>query len=88
MHLRRKDIAYDTFRIQALKAWVSNGTARHIGKTAVSELADYRKIHGHCNVPKRYSETSSWFFGSETKGPIQVAPEGKTSPMTTFESRN
>jgi hypothetical protein len=22
----------------------------------LSELADYRKIHGHCNVPKRYIE--------------------------------
>jgi hypothetical protein len=22
----------------------------------LSELADYRKIHGHCNVPNKYSE--------------------------------
>jgi hypothetical protein len=29
----------------------------------LSQLADYRKIHGHCNVPKRYSENrklGSW----------------------------
>jgi hypothetical protein len=24
----------------------------------LSELADYRKIHGHCNVPRKYSEST------------------------------
>jgi hypothetical protein len=38
----------------------------------LSELADYRKIHGHCNV-RRIAENKvgKWV---ETKGRIQVAP--------------
>jgi hypothetical protein len=42
----------------------------------LSELADYRKIHGHCNVPRNYSEkTLSWLIGSQTKG--ATAPRRK-----------
>jgi hypothetical protein len=37
----------------------------------LSELADYRKIHGHCNVRINTAKTPSW-FGS-TKEPLQVA---------------
>jgi hypothetical protein len=38
----------------------------------LGELADYRKIHGHCNVPARSSgkKTFSWVLGSHTKGGI------------------
>jgi hypothetical protein len=32
----------------------------------LSELAYYRKIYGHCNVPRNYSEPS-WLIGSHTK---------------------
>jgi hypothetical protein len=33
------------------------------------ELADYRKIHGHCNVPKNYSENRKLAIrGSQIKG--------------------
>ena len=46
-----------TFRIQELESlgfeWDQSGTAR---EGRLSELADYRKVHGHCNVPYRYSE--------------------------------
>jgi hypothetical protein len=38
--------------------------------------ADYRRIHGHCNVPKRDSETSSWELVG-TKEQLQVAPRRK-----------
>jgi hypothetical protein len=34
----------------------------------LSELADFRKIHGHCNVPICYSENISWGCGSQGKG--------------------
>jgi hypothetical protein len=41
----------------------SNASGRQCRVTAwedrMSELADYRKIHGHCNVPHSYSETPS-----------------------------
>jgi hypothetical protein len=33
----------------------------------LSELADYRKIHGHCNVPHRYSKTSPWALGHKPR---------------------
>jgi hypothetical protein len=45
----------------------------------LSELADHRKIHGHC-VPNRYSKTSSWEVGPENK--VQVAPRRKGVVMT------
>jgi hypothetical protein len=47
------------------------------------ELADYRKIHGHCNVPHRYSETrklGTWVTYQRTQYKLQQA--GKRSNMT------
>jgi hypothetical protein len=35
--------------------------------TPLCELADYRKIHGHCNVPYKYSENTKLAVGA-TKG--------------------
>jgi hypothetical protein len=51
----------------------------------LSELADYRKNHGHCNVPKIYSENSklaSWV--STQRSQYKLHQEGRASPMTTF----
>jgi hypothetical protein len=46
-------------RIQKLESlgfeWSSHGTS---WEARLSELADYRKIHGHCNVPRRNSENA------------------------------
>jgi hypothetical protein len=54
-------------------------------KARLSQLADYRKIHGHCNVPKRYSETSELAHWVQTqRKQYKVHLEGKTSPMTPF----
>jgi hypothetical protein len=39
------------------KAWVLNDSLGQLGRR-LSELADYRKIHGHCNVPAKYSENT------------------------------
>jgi hypothetical protein len=36
------------FRVDTVSVW----------EDCLSELADYRKIHGHRNVPQRYSENS------------------------------
>jgi hypothetical protein len=46
-------------RIQQLEslgfAWDSRGAT---WEDCLSELADYSKIHGHCNVPQKYSENT------------------------------
>jgi hypothetical protein len=46
----------------------SGRAVRSTWEYCLSELADYRKIHGHCNVPKGYSKKTSWLCGSQTKG--------------------
>jgi hypothetical protein len=51
----------------------------------LSELADYRKIYGHCNVPRSYDENTklgAWV----SKQNVQYSwyRKGKTSPMTPF----
>jgi hypothetical protein len=49
----------------------------------LSELADYRKIHGHCNVPIRYSENSKlgkWV--SNQRKTYKLHRDGMQSPMT------
>jgi hypothetical protein len=53
-------------------------------KDRLSELADYRKVHGHCNVPRNDSENtqlSDWVANQRCQYWLQLA--GKTSPMTT-----
>jgi hypothetical protein len=42
----------------------------------LSELADYRKIHGHCNVPRNNSENAKLANGSQQRQ-LQVAPRRK-----------
>jgi hypothetical protein len=51
----------------------------------LSELADYRKIHGHCNVPQNNSESTklATWVGTQRKQ-YRLHLEGKTSHMTTF----
>jgi hypothetical protein len=44
-----------------------------IWEDRLSELADYRKIQGHCNVPRNNKENASWLIGSQPKGALQVA---------------
>jgi hypothetical protein len=49
----------------------------------LSELADYRKINGHCNVPNKYSENTklgAWVGTQRTQ--YKLHAEGKTSSMT------
>jgi hypothetical protein len=56
-------------RIQALESlgfeWDSYGAA---WEDRLSELADYRKIHGHCNVHMSYRENAKLATWVKTKG--------------------
>jgi hypothetical protein len=54
-------------------------------KDRFNELADYRKIHGNCNVPIRYSKNKklgTWVTTQRSN--YRLHREGKTSHMTTF----
>jgi hypothetical protein len=51
----------------------------------LSELAEYRKIHGHCNVPISYKENAklaNWVANQRSN--YRLHQKGKTSPMTNF----
>jgi hypothetical protein len=53
-----------------------------VWKERFSELADYRKIHGHCNVPQSYSESPKlvkWIDNQRCNYRLHL--DGKTSPM-------
>jgi hypothetical protein len=71
LHAKGKPLSMTLSRIQALKSlgfeWARLGTT---WEDSLSKLADYRKVHGHCNVPARYSEKPSWLIGSYAKGRI------------------
>jgi hypothetical protein len=86
LHLEENTSPMTTFRIQELESlgfeWRVCITA---WKDRLSELADYRKIHGHCNVPTNYRENAklgTWV--TNQKNQYRLHKEGKTSPMTTF----
>jgi hypothetical protein len=71
-------------RIQELESlgfeWDICGT---IWEERLSELTDYRKIHGHCNVPRFYSENvklATWVKFQRSTYKLKV--EGRTSSMT------
>jgi predicted chitinase len=54
-------------------------------QSRLSELADYRKLYGHCNVPQRYSENiqlGTWV--STQRKNYMFHRQGKTSPITPF----
>jgi transposase-like protein len=88
LHLEgKKSTMMTALRIQALK---SLGFEWDCGRGAVwddrlSELADFRKIHGHCNVPQKYSEnTKLGIWVSKQRAQYKLDREGKTSRMTPF----
>jgi hypothetical protein len=73
-------------RVEALESlgfeWDSHGTA---WEDRLSELADYLKIYGHCNVPKRYSRNAKlgyWVSRQRTQYGLHL--KGKPSAMTTY----
>jgi hypothetical protein len=79
-----KTSSMTAFRIQALESlgfeWKCSGPA---WEDHLSELADYRKVNGHCNVPRKYSENTklgAWVSTQRTQCRLQQ--EGKQSSMT------
>jgi hypothetical protein len=86
LHLERKKTYMTLSRIQELESlgfeWDRRGAS---WEDRLSELADYHKIHGHCNVPKKYSEnTKLGQWVTTQRSNYRWYQEGKTSPMTTF----
>jgi hypothetical protein len=86
LYVKGKRSPMTTIRIQELESlgfeWDCSGPA---WEDRLSELADYRKIHGHCNVPRRDNENTKlgkWVANQRSNYRLQV--EGKTSAMTTF----
>jgi hypothetical protein len=60
-------------------------TKRDRWKDHMSELLDYHDIHGHCNVPKRYSENTklaNWV--SYQRQQYKLHEKGKPSQITTL----
>ena len=62
------------------------GQSRHrLGEDRFSELADCRKIHMHCNVPRRNCENAklgTWV--GKQRANYKLNRRGKTSPMSTY----
>jgi hypothetical protein len=87
LHAEGKTSSMTTLRIQALERlgfeWIVISIAAWDDR--LNELADYRKIHGHCNVPKKYSENTKlgqWVIHQRYQYKLHL--EGKTSYMTTL----
>jgi hypothetical protein len=83
-HLQGKKSHMTLSRIQALESlgfeWHNRGADYEL---RLSELADYRRIHGHCNVPKKHSENLklSYWVGTQ-RGQYRLYREGKPSQIT------
>jgi hypothetical protein len=89
LHQEGKKSHMTTSRIQELESlgfeWDSHSAA-WVG--CLSELADYRKILGHCNVSQGYIENTKlakWVGTQRCK--YRLHSNGKSSTMTTFRIR-
>jgi hypothetical protein len=62
----------------------THGTARGtVWEDRLSELADYRKVHGHCNLPRKYSENAKlgeWVTTQKRQN--RLHRKGETSAIT------
>jgi hypothetical protein len=81
-----KKSSMTAFRIQELESLGFEGGSHTVAwEDRLIELADYRKIHGHCNVPRRRSENlklSRWVGAQRTH--YWLYKKGKPSQITTF----
>jgi hypothetical protein len=50
----------------------------------MSELVDYRQIHGHCNVPRNGKNTNLSCWVKKQRANYKLHLVGKKSPMTPF----
>jgi YHS domain-containing protein len=81
LHREGKTSAMTFSRIQELESlafeWDCSGAT---WEDRLSELADYRKIHGNCNVPAEYTRLAKWVGNQRIQ--YKLHREGKTSNMT------
>jgi hypothetical protein len=84
LHFKEKRSSMTTFRIQELESlgfeWDNQCATWEV---RLSELADYRKIHGHCNVPRIYNENiklANWVAYQRRQYRLHL--EGKRSSLT------
>jgi hypothetical protein len=72
-------------RIQELESlgfeWDGKGT---VWEDRMSELVDYRQIHGHCNVPRNGKNTNLSCWVKKQRANYKLHLVGKKSPMTPF----
>jgi hypothetical protein len=87
LHLKGETSQITLPRIQALERlgfeWSSRGTDHTAWEVRLSELTDYRKVHGHCNVPNNYSENvklGTWV--ANQRGQYKLHRKGETSLIT------
>jgi hypothetical protein len=87
LHLEGKASRLTTFRIQELDSlgfeWKRLGAA---WEDSLSQLVDYRKVHGHCDVPQSYTsknaKLTNW-VGTQRKQ-YKLHQQGEKSHMTPF----
>jgi hypothetical protein len=85
LHLEGKTSSMMTLsRIQELERlgfeWKCQGAAWEV---RLSELADYRKLHGHCNVPRKYVQNSKlYWWVAKQRTNYRLHLEAKPSRMT------
>jgi hypothetical protein len=87
LHLKGKASSMTLPRIQALEGVGFEWSFYDIAswEDRLTELADYRKIHGHCNVPQRSSENAKlgkWLAIQRSQYKLHL--EGVRSRITTF----
>jgi hypothetical protein len=86
LHLKGKTSAMTLLRIEELESLGFEWGGRHATCTwdyRLSELADYRKVHGHCNVPQKYNENAklgTWVATQRRQYRLHL--KGKTSAIT------
>jgi hypothetical protein len=86
LHLKGKKSFMTLSRIQELESlgfkW---GVCFTAWEDRLKELADYCRIHGHCNAPNRYSENIQlgyWVSRQRTEYGLHL--KGKKSALTTY----
>jgi hypothetical protein len=86
LYVKETKLSTTALRIQELESlgfdWSRLGAT---WEDRLSQLADYRKSHGHCNVPSRYSENAklgTWVRTQRQQYTLHL--EEKPSNMTTF----
>jgi hypothetical protein len=87
MHLKGKASSMTLPRIQALEGigfeWSFYAIASW--EDRLTELVDYRKIQGHCNVPQHYNENTKFGKWVHTqRSQYKLHRQGKISFMTNF----